>query len=59
MRGNVREVGAKTRDFRPKVAHFWGEVPRFSVPETDRGTMVAHGGTKNSRRIAVDGAGVR
>ena len=46
MRGNVREVGAKTRDFRPKVAHFFGKVPRFSVPETDRETMVAHGGTK-------------
>ena len=59
MRGNVREVSEKTRDFRSEVAHFWGKVPRFPLPEADRETMVAHGGTKNSRRIVVDAAGVR
>ena len=45
-KGNVREVSEKTRDFRSEVAHFFGKVPRFPLPEADRETMVAHGGTK-------------
>ena len=55
----MREVGAKTRDFRSEVAHFLGKVPRFSTQGAGCETMIALGGTKNSRRIAVDGAGVR